>query len=273
MAEITRSKITVPTLLEYKKSGIPLAMVTAYDATFACIVDEAEVDIILVGDSVATVMQGARNTLGVSMRQMEYHTQMVASATPKALVVGDMPFGSYQASKKEAIKNAIRLIKAGAEVIKLEGGIHLAATIAAIVSAEIPVMAHIGLTPQSYHRMGGNKIQGRTAGNAAGSKSRLLEDAQAVQDSGACAVVIEGVPSDLAQEITKQSAIPTIGIGAGIHCDGQVLVLHDILGLSARSFSFTKAFANIRGESMNAVAQYVSEVKSRSWPDDMHSFK
>jgi len=273
MAQTTRAKMTVPALLERKKAGPPLAMVTAYDATFAAIVDESGVDIILVGDSVATVMQGARTTLKVTMKQMEYHIQMVASASPKALIIGDMPFGSYQTSKKDAVKNAVRLIKAGAEVVKLEGGLQSAKAIRAIAAADIPVMAHIGLTPQSYHRMGGNKVQGRAKGSSAGSRQRLLDDAQAVEHAGACAIVIEGVPSDLAKEITEHSEIPTIGIGAGIHCDGQVLVLHDVLGLSSRTFSFTKAYADLRTASCAAVAQYVKEVQQRAWPDDEHSFK
>lgn len=266
------AKVTVPLLAQRKMSGPPLAMVTAYDATFAAIVDDAGVDMILVGDSVATVMQGQRNTLGVSMDQMEYHVRMVSSVRPKALVVGDMPFGSYQSSIKDALDNAVRLIKAGAEAVKLEGGVHVAAVIEAIVKADIPVVGHIGLTPQSYHRMGGNRIQGRESGEGAGTSDRLIEDAHAVDLAGACALVIEGVPAELAADITIKSSIPTIGIGAGPNCDGQVLVLHDLLGLSPRSFSFAKAYANLRAESLRAIATYVDEVHDRSWPDDEHSF-
>ena len=247
-------------------------MVTAYDATFASIVDAGGVDMILVGDSVATVLQGQRNTLGVSMDHMEYHVQMVAAAKPFALIIGDMPFGSYQSSVSDAVNNAVRLIKAGAEIVKLEGGIHVTKQIAAISAADIPVMGHIGLTPQSYHRMGGNKIQGRDEGDSAGSKSRLIEDAIAVQEAGACAVVIEGVPAGLATEITSQLQIPTIGIGAGLGCDGQVLVMHDLMGLSPRVFTFAKPFAQLRDVATQAVAQYVSEVRSGEWPDTEHSF-
>ena len=247
-------------------------MVTAYDATFASIVDAGGVDLILVGDSVATVMQGQRNTLGVSMEQMEYHVQMVASARSLALVVGDLPFGSYQSSISDAVHNSIRLIKAGAEMVKLEGGVHVAEQIRAISNADVPVMGHIGLTPQSYHRMGGNKIQGRSDGEGAGSKDRLLADALAVQESGACAVVIEGVPTDLAKNITEALTIPTIGIGAGPHCDGQVLVMHDLLGLSPRTFTFAKPYVQLREQAQSAVAQYVSEVQSGAWPDADHSF-
>ncbi len=247
-------------------------MVTAYDSTFASIVDEAGVDLILVGDSVATVMQGQKTTLGVSMEHMEYHVKMVASAKPKALIVGDMPFGSYQASVHDAVNNAVRLIKAGAEIVKLEGGVHVREKIEAIVRADIPVMGHIGLTPQSYHRMGGNKVQGRTDGAQSGSKERICEDARAIEEAGVCAFVIEAVPAALASEITTAAKIPTIGIGAGINCDGQVLVLHDLLGLSERSFTFAKAYSNLRHLSINAVSEYVSDVQHRRFPDASNSF-
>jgi 3-methyl-2-oxobutanoate hydroxymethyltransferase len=271
-ADSQRKKFTVPQLASCKASGQKMSMVTAYDATFASIVDAGGVDMILVGDSVATVLQGQRNTLGVSMEQMEYHVQMVAAAKPLALIIGDMPFGSYQASTTDAVTNAVRLIKAGAEIVKLEGGVHVSEQIAAISSIDVPVMGHIGLTPQSYHRMGGNKIQGRTEGNEAGSRERLIEDALAVQEAGACAVVIEGVPSDLASEITGKLDIPTIGIGAGVGCDGQVLVMHDLLGLSPRTFTFAKPFADLRNTATTAIAQYVAEVRSGEWPDVEHSF-
>lgn len=265
-------KVTVPSLAVRKHDGPPLAMVTAYDATFAAIIDEAGVDLILVGDSVATVMQGRRNTLEVTMDQMEYHVRLVASVSPRALIVGDLPFGSYQTSVKEAVTNAVRLIKAGAEVVKLEGGVHVAHAIEAIVNADIPVMGHVGLTPQSYHRMGGNKVQGRTSGEGAGTRERLLEDAHAVDAAGACSMVIEGVPAELAGEITVKSSVPTIGIGAGAACDGQVLVMHDLLGLSPRTFTFAKAYADLRTQTREAVGRYVSEVHARAWPDDAHSF-
>ena len=272
MTQQKRLSFTVPSLAVRKSTGQAITMVTAYDATFASIVDEAGVDLILVGDSVATVMQGQKTTLGVSMDQMEYHVRMVASARPFAAIVGDMPFGSYQSSPTEAVTNAVRLVKAGSEIVKLEGGIYIASAIEAISNMDIPVMGHIGLTPQSYHRMGGNKVQGRTSDDSAGSRNRLLADARAVESAGACAVVVEGVPSDVASEITESLTIPTIGIGAGIGCDGQVLVMHDLLGLSARSFTFAKAFANLRAVSIQAVTEYVSEVHNRTWPDSDHSF-
>ncbi len=268
----SRSKVIVPHLVERKNASEVLTMVTAYDSTFASIVDEAGVDLILVGDSVATVMQGQKTTLGVSMEHMEYHVQMVASVKPKALIVGDMPFGSYQASVRDAVNNAVRLIKAGAEIVKLEGGVHARAAIEAIVRSDIPVMGHIGLTPQSYHRMGGNKVQGRREGAHAGSRTRIFEDAHAIEEAGVCAFVIEAVPADLARQITTAAGVPTIGIGAGVRCDGQVLVLHDLLGLSERSFTFAKAYSDLRQISLNAVAEYVSDVQSRRFPDASNSF-
>ena len=267
-----RVKVVVPQLIDRKNASETLTMVTAYDSTFASIVDEAGVDMILVGDSVATVMQGQKTTLGVSMDHMEYHVQMVASIKPKALIVGDMPFGSYQASVHDAVDNAVRLIKAGAEIVKLEGGVHVREAIEAIVRADIPVMGHIGLTPQSYHRMGGNKVQGRNEGKQSGSRDRILADARAVEEAGVCAFVIEVVPAELATEITANSGVPTIGIGAGVNCDGQVLVLHDLLGLSERSFTFAKAFSNLRHLSINAVSEFVSDVQNRRFPDSTNSF-
>lgn len=272
MVDSARKKMTVPQLMNRKSEGVPLAMVTAYDSTFAAIIDAAGVDLILVGDSVATVFQGQKTTLGVSLEDMEYHVRLVASTRPQALVVGDMPFGSYQTSPHQAVDSAVRLIKAGAEIVKLEGGIHVASSIEAISNMDIPVMGHIGLTPQSYHRVGGNKVQGRTEGNEVGGHQRLIADAKAVENAGACAVVIEGVPAEIAREITSSLTIPTIGIGAGVHCDGQVLVMHDLLGLSSRTFTFTKAFADLRGMAHQAVQQYVADVQNRTWPDDDHSF-
>lgn len=273
MTTPSRSKFTVPQLSECKLANRRISMVTAYDSTFARIADGAGVDILLVGDSVGTVLQGNKNTLGVTMTQMAYHVSMVANAKPMSLIVGDMPFGSYQTCHKDALASAVLLVQSGAEVVKLEGGIHLADTVAAITEMDIPVMGHIGLTPQSFHRMGGNRIQGRTSGDVAGSRQRLIEDALAIESAGACALVIEGVPLDLAQEITGKVSIPTIGIGAGPHCDGQVLVLHDLLGISEKQFTFSKAFADVRGIAEDALRTYVKEVADGSWPDEAHSFK
>jgi 3-methyl-2-oxobutanoate hydroxymethyltransferase len=247
-------------------------MITAYDATFARLVDEAGVDMILVGDSVGMVVQGLSNTLTVDLDEMEYHVRTVARAGTRALVVGDLPFGSYQVGPEQAVFSSITLMKAGAACVKLEGGVPMAASIEAITRVDIPVVAHIGLTPQSYHRMGGHKVQGRSSGDEAGGRERLIDDAVAVEQAGAFAVVIEGVPRQLAAEITAKVSIPTIGIGAGPDCDGQVLVLHDVLGLSDSTFTFTKAFGNLRSEVVRATERYVADVKGARWPDDEHSF-
>jgi 3-methyl-2-oxobutanoate hydroxymethyltransferase len=247
-------------------------MITAYDATFAAIVDAAGVDLILVGDSVGTVVQGEHTTLPVDLDEMAYHVRMVARAGTRALVVGDLPFGSYQVGPAQGVASAIRLMKAGAGCVKLEGGTVMAETIEAISRVDIPVMGHIGLTPQSYHRMGGHRVQGRRAGSDAGSRERLLDDAVAVEQAGAFAVVIEGVPRALAAEITAKVTIPTIGIGAGPDCDGQVLVLHDVLGLGEQRFTFAKAYAELRTASIDATAAYVADVRAGAWPDDEHSF-
>lgn len=266
------SRVTVPALMAMKHDGRRITMVTAYDATFAGIVDEAGIDVILVGDSVGTVVQGISTTLPVTLDEMEYHVKMVSRAQPNALVVADLPFGSYQVSPEQAVESSIRLIKAGASAVKLEGGVPMFDSISAIARVDIPVMGHIGLTPQSYHRMGGHRVQGRHEGREAGGRERLLEDAHAVEQAGAFSMVIEGVPRDLAATITRKVSIPTIGIGAGPECDGQVLVLHDILGLTNRHLKFTKSFVNLRESSIAACTQFALEVRDGSWPDDSHSF-
>ena len=272
MSSAVRKAITVPVLARMKRDGEKITMITAYDATFAAIVDASGVDVILVGDSVATTVQGETNTIPVTMDEMEYHVRLVRRANPKALVVGDLPFGSYQVSTSQAVANSVRLIKAGAQAVKLEGGLTVADSIKAIADADIPVMGHIGLTPQSVHRMGGHKVQGRQDGYEAGGRQRLLEDAHAVEQAGAFAVVLEGIPSVLGAEITSKLSIPTIGIGAGVGCDGQVLVMHDVLGLSSRELTFTKRFADLRSISTVACEEYVREVRAGTWPDDAHSF-
>ncbi|MDO8362904.1 MAG: 3-methyl-2-oxobutanoate hydroxymethyltransferase [Actinomycetota bacterium] len=267
-----RKKITVPDLARMKALEERISMITAYDATFARLVDLAEVDMILVGDSVGMVVQGTANTIPVELDEMAYHVRLVSRAQPKALIVGDLPFGSYQVSPQQAVESSIRLMKEGAECVKLEGGMVMADTIEAITRVDIPVVGHIGLTPQSFHRMGGHKVQGKKSGFEAGGRERLLEDAHAVEQSGACAVVVEGVPRDLAAEITQKLSIPTIGIGAGPDCDGQVLVLHDVLGLSELSLKFTKHYADLRNDAIRATRAFVSEVRDGTWPDDQHSF-
>jgi 3-methyl-2-oxobutanoate hydroxymethyltransferase len=271
-APAERTKVTVPDLARMKQRGDKITMITAYDATFARLVDDGGVDMILVGDSVGMVVQGEANTIPVDLDEMAYHVRLVARAKPKAIVVGDLPFGSYQVTPQQAVESSIRLMKEGAECVKLEGGVTMADTIAAIARVDIPVMGHIGLTPQSYHRMGGHKVQGREAGFEAGGRERLLEDAHAVEQAGAFAMVVEGIPLDLAEEITAKVSIPTIGIGAGVHCDGQVLVLHDVVGLSDLNLKFTKKYANLRELAIQATRDYVAEVRSGEWPDDAHSF-
>ena len=267
-----RPKVTVPTIARRKHSGDRISMITAYDATFARLVDEAGVDMILVGDSVGMVVQGVDNTLPVGLEEMAYHVELVARTRPRALVVGDLPFGSYQVSPQQAVESSIVLMKRGAECVKLEGGVVMADTIHAITRVDIPVVGHIGLTPQSYHRMGGHKVQGKQSGFEAGGRERLLEDAHAVEQAGACAIVVEGVPRDLAKEITQKVSIPTIGIGAGPDCDGQVLVLHDVVGLSEMTLKFTKQYADLRNSAIRATEDYVREVRDGSWPTDAHSF-
>lgn len=271
--EPTRKKVTVPDLMRWKGEGRRISMITAYDVTFATLVDEAGVDIILVGDSVGMVVQGTDNTIPVELADMVYHVRSVARARTKALVVGDLPFGSYQVSSEQGVESSIALMKAGAQCVKLEGGLPMADTIAAITRVDIPVIGHIGLTPQSYHRMGGFRIQGRSEGFEAGGRERILEDAHAVEQAGACAVVIEGVPMDLAAEITAKVSIPTIGIGAGPGCDGQVLVLNDVIGLSDSKYRFVKAYTDVRTPIVEAVRDYVGEVASGIWPDEDHSFR
>ncbi len=264
------AKITVPGIRESKGSHRRLTMVTAYDCTFARLIDQANVDILLVGDSLGMVVQGADSTVAVTMDEMVYHTKMVARARPDALVLGDMPYLSYHVSKKEAVRNAGRLIQAGAEAIKLEGGQKMAPTIRALIRAEIPVVGHVGLTPQAVNRMGGHKVQGRDAD----SRAQVLEDARAVQEAGAFAVVLEGVPLDLAREITETLEIPTIGIGAGPHCDGQVLVMHDLLGLDSgeKRPRFVRKFANLGAHVTEAVQSYRAEVDAGTFPSDAESY-
>lgn len=254
-----------------KEAGEKITMLTAYDFPFALILDQAGIDIILVGDSLGPVVLGYKNTLEVTLEQMIYHTQAVTKACKKALVVFDMPFMTYQVSPEEALRNAGRAIKeSGAHAVKLEGGLNMADTVRFIVSRDIPVMAHIGLTPQSIHRMGGHKVQGRQKSQA----ERLMEDALAVQDAGAFATVIEGVPKDLGTEITSKLDIPTIGIGAGPGCDGQVLVIHDMLGLyDEYHYTFVKQFANLKKDIIKATGDYINEVRDGKFPAEEHCYK
>jgi len=254
-----------------KEQQDKISVLTAYDYPFAQLMDSVGIDIILVGDSVGSVFSGYDNTLPVTVEEMLYHTRAVVRGSQQALIVTDMPFMSYQIDLRDARMNAGRLIKeGGSQAVKLEGGEHMAATIRAIVDIDIPVMGHIGLTPQSIHRMGGFKVQGREEEQA----RRILADAKAVEDAGAFAVVLEGIPRDLAKAVTASLSIPTIGIGAGADCDGQVLVIHDILGLCDKySPKFVKRYADISATISSGIEQYIKEVKAGDFPTIDHSFK
>jgi 3-methyl-2-oxobutanoate hydroxymethyltransferase len=264
-------KVTVPEIYAMKQRGEKITCLTAYDYSFARILDGAGVDILLVGDSLGCVVQGHETTLPVTMDEMIYHTRTVVRGRKRALVVGDMPFLSFQVSKEQAILNAGRFLQeAGAEAVKLEGGVAMRDTLEAIVQIGIPVMGHIGLTPQSVHRFGGYKIQGKNKDR----RETIVNDAVAVQESGAFAVVLEGMPMELAKEITERLTIPTIGIGAGMHCDGQVLVIHDMLGLfDDFKPKFVKRYAELKEVTTNAVKNFIAEVREQKFPGKEHSFR
>jgi 3-methyl-2-oxobutanoate hydroxymethyltransferase len=264
-------KITAPHIVKMKRRGEKITCLTAYDYSFARILDEAGVEMLLVGDSLGCVVQGNHNTLAVTMDEMVYHTRMVVRGRKRALVIGDMPFLSYQVSKEKAVENAGRFLQeGGAEAVKLEGGVAMRETIEALVQAGIPVMGHIGLTPQSVHQFGGYKVQGRHKER----REAVLRDALAVEDAGAFSVVLEGMPLDLADEITRRLTIPTIGIGAGVGCDGQVLVIHDMLGLfDDFTPKFVKRYADLKTVILDAVKTYISDVKEKKFPTEEHSFR
>jgi len=260
------SKVTVTTLLQMKSNKEKIVALTAYDYPFSRLVDESEVDVILIGDSLGMVVQGESSTLPVTMDEMVYHTRIVARGASRAMVVGDMPFMSYQTELSDALFNAGRLLKeAGASAIKLEGGASVCGLVEAMTRAGIPVMAHIGLTPQSVHQMGGFRVQR--------DRDRLLEDARQVEAAGAFSVVLEGIPADIAREITDTLKIPTIGIGAGPDCDGQILVLHDLLGLNEGHVpKFVKKYADLAGAAREGLRRYVKEVRGGTFPDKEHSY-
>jgi 3-methyl-2-oxobutanoate hydroxymethyltransferase len=264
------NKITTAVIKDMKKKKEKVTMLTAYDYGTAAIVDEAGLDIILVGDSLGMVVLGYESTLPVTMEDMIHHTKAVCRGAKRAMVLGDMPFMSYQVSVGEAVRNAGRFLQeAGAHGVKLEGGREVAEVTRRIAAAGIPVMAHLGLTPQSVHQLGGYKVQGK--GDAAAR--RILEDAKILEEAGAFAVVLECVPAMLAREITESLQMSTIGIGAGVHCDGQVLVINDMLGIFERfTPKFVKKYANLNIQMKTAVTQYIEEVQSGAFPDDAHSF-
>ncbi len=264
-------KNTVSTISEQKKSGDKITMLTAYDYSTAKLADESGVNTILVGDSLGMVMLGYEDTLSVTMEDMLHHTKAVTRGAENALVVADMPFMSYQTSVYDAVVNAGRLIKEGrAQAVKLEGGAAVAEQIRAICDAQIPVVAHLGLTPQSVNAFGGFKVQGKTAERA----KQLIEDAKIVEKAGAFAVVLECIPAPLAEKITESINIPTIGIGAGAGCDGQVLVYQDMLGMfGGFTPKFAKRYENVGEIMVNAFKKYIDEVKTGVFPTEEHSFK
>ncbi len=263
-------KVTIRTLSRKKQDGEPIVMLTAYDYPSAQAAEAAGVDVILVGDSLGMVVLGYENTLPVTMQDMLHHCKAVARGARSPLLVGDMPFMSYQVSVEEAVRNAGRFLQeAGMDAVKLEGGRERLPAVRAIVSAGIPVMGHLGLTPQSVSQLGGFLRQGRTAQAA----QRLLEDALALQEAGCFSLVLESVPTQLAEYITARLEIPTIGIGAGAACDGQVLVFHDLLGMFDRFVpSFVRQYANLHDQIQDALQRYVADVQSRTFPGDEHAF-
>jgi 3-methyl-2-oxobutanoate hydroxymethyltransferase len=268
--QTTTRRVTIHTLRQMKERGERIAMLTAYDATMARLLDEAGADVLLVGDSLGMVIQGHDTTLPVTLDEIAYHTRAVVRGARRAHVVGDMPFMSYQASIEQGVTNAGKLMKeGGCHSIKLEGGAVHAELVRRLVSAGIPVMGHIGLTPQSYHQLGGFKVQGRDPGG----RDRLLEDARVLEEAGVYSIVLEAIPADIARDITAGVSVPTIGIGAGTGCDGQVLVSYDMLGMD-ETFKprFVRRYATLGQTIKDAVGAYVSDVRSGAFPSDAESF-
>jgi 3-methyl-2-oxobutanoate hydroxymethyltransferase len=263
-------KVTAPSLRASKKRGERLVCLTAYDYPTARIVDEAGIDIVLVGDSLGNVVLGYGNTVPVTMDEIVTHTRAVRRAVHRALLVADMPYGSFHTGADDAVRNALRLVKeAGAEAVKLEGGRKRIQLVKRLVDEEIAVMGHIGLTPQSVNKLGGYRVQGKTAETA----RELLDDARALEDAGVFAIVLEVVPREIAQLITQSVSIPTIGIGAGVHCDIQVLVLHDMLGLAFGKLArFVRPYANLRETITHAVSRYADDVRNGTYPSDEESY-
>lgn len=263
------SQRTTAPAVRARKGGVPLVMVTAYDTPTARMADEAGVDVILVGDSVAMVVLGFDDTLQVTVADMAHHTGAVARARPAAMVVTDMPWLSYHLSPEEAVRNAAVLIRAGAQAVKLEGGHRRTPVLEALAAAEIPVMGHLGLTPQSLHVQGGYRVQGRDRG----AVENLVDDARALVDAGCFAVVLECVPREVASLVTSSIDVPTIGIGAGPGCDGQVLVLHDLLGLEDRiAPRFVRRYADLKSDAVSAVSAFAADVRAGRFPTDSESY-
>jgi 3-methyl-2-oxobutanoate hydroxymethyltransferase len=264
------SKITVPEILDRKLRGEKITCLTAYDYPSARLLDEAGIDIILVGDTLAQVVLGYDSTMPVTVEEMLHHLKAVRRATRRALLVADLPYGAYHLGREESLRSSIRFVKeGGAEAVKLEGGRKRARLVEALVQAEIPVMGHIGLTPQSLHAMGGYRVQGKTLDSA----TELLGDAQALEDAGAFALVLEGIPRELAALVTRRLRIPTIGIGAGPECDGQVLVIHDLLGMSfSPPAKFVRQYADLAEVTRRAVARFRDDVLAGNYPGDRESY-
>ena len=264
------ARITLTELAALRARGEKLVMLTCYDASFAALCDEAGVELLLVGDSLGMVVQGHETTLPVTMEDMAYHTGCVARGSKRGLVIADLPFGTYQASKEQALVNAARLMAAGAQMVKLEGGRPMLETVRFLVERGIPVCGHVGLTPQAVHQLGGFRVQGKTADAA----RTLLDDAKALQDAGAAMIVLEAIPSALAAQATAALAIPTIGIGAGAACSGQVLVLHDMLDIyPGKKAKFVRNFMAGADGVRSALRRYVEAVKSGEFPGPEHSFQ
>jgi 3-methyl-2-oxobutanoate hydroxymethyltransferase len=263
-------KVTAPSLRASKERGERLVCLTAYDYTMARIVDEAGIDIVLVGDSIGNTLMGYGNTVPVTLDEIVMHTRAVRRGVQRALLVADMPYGSFHTGEDEAVRNALRLIKDGAaEAVKLEGGRKRAPLIKRLVDEEIPVMGHIGLTPQSVNMLGGYRVQGKTAETA----RALLEDAKALEEAGAFAIVLEVVPREIAKLITESVKIPTIGIGAGLHCDIQVLVIHDLLGLSFGKLArFVRQYADLKQTMTDAISRYAEDVRTGAYPSEAESY-
>lgn len=267
MTKKPSEKITVPRIQKMYQAGEKLTMLTAYDYTMASLVDEAGIDIVLVGDSLGMVIQGNPNTLPVTIDDVAYHTRCVAHGVKRAHVMADMPFMSYQVCHEEAVSNAGLLIKSGAESVKIEGGEEMGDLVWYLTKVGIPVMAHVGLRPQSVHTMGGYKIQGKGKKEAEG----IIRDAQTLEEAGAFSLLLEGIPIEVAQKITTSVHIPTIGIGSGPYCGGQVLVVYDLLGTNPRfKPRFVKQYANFHRMSQKAFKQYAREVKEGSYPSEIH---
>ena len=263
-------RVTTTQLLKMKSRAEKIVMVTAYDYPTACLVDEAGVDVVLVGDSLGMVVLGYDTTLPVTLDDMIHHGKAVVRGVKRAMVAVDMPFLTYQTGTGDALRNAGRILKeTGATAVKLEGGVDVCPQVRAMVSAGIPVIGHLGLTPQSLHAFGGYKVQGRDEEAA----QRILSDAQALEHSGACSIVLECIPEDLAEKITATVSIPTVGIGAGVHCDGQVQVLHDLLGIGSFQPRHAKQYARLGEVIRDAVEKYSEEVRESKFPGPEHSFQ